>query len=241
MDNQEQASLRHSDAETLSSWQEFKAFLGPTRSMYELHRLVGFPLFAVSIKLGIKPNYLTVLSLIIGLAGAFPFLLDSYIWNIVGILLVNLGLAIDTIDGPVARYQNTRSEFGVWLSALGVTVKTIAIWSCVAIGVYWERGEPTPLILGIVVLGHLFLSYHLLRANRTYDFYKYAASGSITFGSGRQVGLEIVLVGLLSLFALLSQLYIALYILAIAGAVPWIILLYRAVQSFMADESRPDI
>ena len=221
-----------------SDWQAFKADLasGDEAAPYVVHRLVGYPFFLAAIKVGIKANYVSLLSLAFSLVAAGLFLSDIYLWKIVAVAFLNLGLAVDTIDGPVARRRGEASEFGAWLSAFGMTFKTIAIWSCIAIGAYLEKDEPIALMLGIVALGHFFMSYHLMRTNLTYSFYQYA-QGAVGISRTRRMGLEASWVLLISAFALSNQLYLLLIVFAGVGALPWAILTLRAVQSYLNSDS----
>ena len=221
-----------------STYQTFKSALssGDKALPYVLHRWIGYPFFVSALQLGLKANHLTVLSLLLGIGGAALFLLDGYAWKVSGVILVNLGLGVDTVDGALARHRGEASEFGAWLSAFGVTLRTIVIWSCVAGGVYWREGEPLALILGIVVLGHLFMSYHLMRTNKTYAFYRYT-DGAVGISKTSRLGLEAGQVLFLTVFGLLNQLYLLLIVFAGVGAIPWVILLVRAWQSHVASQS----
>ena len=206
---------------------------------YVLHRILGYPFFLVAIKMGIKANYLTMLSLGFNIAAAGLFLVDQYVWRAVAGVLLNLGLAVDTIDGAVARHRNEVSEFGAWLSAQGSVLKTVAIWSCVAIGVYLATEEPLPLILGIVAVGHFSLSYHLMRTNKTYTFYRYR-NGALGLTRTGRLGFESSWIMLLSVFALVDQLNLLLIVFSGLGAVPWVVLIIRAVQSHLHQERDTD-
>lgn len=223
------------------SWNGFRKALasGDEAVPYVIHRLIGYPFFLAGVKLGVKANYMTVLSLLFSIAAAVLLLADGYLLQVYAVIFLNLGLAVDTIDGPLARHRKEASDFGAWLSALGLTIKTITIWSCLAIGVYWRETEPTALILGIIAVGHLFATYHLMRTNKTYDFYQFG-HGAVAVTKTRRLGLEMGWVSLISLFALLDRLYLLLIVFAGIGAVPWSILILRAVQSYLHKDMDSD-
>ena len=226
-----------SKTDKVTTWRALWAevWSGDPGIQYEAHRWLGYPFFFLGVRLGLRANHLTTLAAVLGLTAAPLFLAGGYSWVVAAVALLNLSLAVDTVDGPLARYRNETSEFGAWLAALGVILRTIAVWSCAALGTYWRAAEPLALVFGIIALGHLFLSYHLMITNKTYSFYRYR-EGAVAAGQRRRLGLEAGWVMLLSVFALLDQLYLLLIVFAGLGAVPWAILIVRAVQSHLHQE-----
>lgn len=65
-------------------------------------------------KINIKPNYLTVLGLLVALVAAYMFASGSLIWG--GIFLALSGF-LDIIDGAVARNNNSTTKFGGFLDS----------------------------------------------------------------------------------------------------------------------------
>jgi len=65
-------------------------------------------------KINIKPNYLTILGLLVALVAAYMFASGSLIWG--GIFLALSGF-LDIIDGAVARNNNSTTKFGGFLDS----------------------------------------------------------------------------------------------------------------------------
>jgi len=90
---------------------------------------------AVALRLGLTPNVVTVVSLLIGLAAAWCFALGSYGWLLAGAVLLQVSLVVDCVDGEVARYTRRFSALGGWLDAVGDRVKEFAVYAGLAAGV----------------------------------------------------------------------------------------------------------
>ncbi len=103
------------------------------------------------LKLGLSPNMITMVSMVIGLIAAGFFALGSYQFGIIGALLFQLSVVIDCCDGEVARLTFSESPFGQELDIWADNVVHMAIFAGIASGAYlhghWE-GMNLPLILG---------------------------------------------------------------------------------------------
>ena len=115
---------------------------------YNLHRLIGFPFYVVAIRLGVRANYLTVLAFLFRLVAVVLLLNTNHLWRVAGVLFMNIGLGVDCIDGPVARYNKEVSNFGEWLAAQLVAMKWAMLWSSISIGTYFQTNDPKMLIFG---------------------------------------------------------------------------------------------
>ncbi len=73
-----------------------------------------------ALNLKLKPNFVTVLSFLVGVFAAIEFSRSNYIS---GAILLQLSLILDCVDGEVARYTKQFSRFGAWLDALSDRVK----------------------------------------------------------------------------------------------------------------------
>ena len=65
------------------------------------------PFINICIKLGIKPNVLSFLGLLIVIIGCYLFLNNI---KTLGALIIFIGSAIDGLDGPLARKTNMMSK-----------------------------------------------------------------------------------------------------------------------------------
>ena len=84
------------------------------------------------VRLGVRPNTITLLATLVGLAGAAALALPSHALQVAGALLFVLSTILDGCDGEVARLSLTSSEFGRRLDLLGDNVVNAAVF--VAIG-----------------------------------------------------------------------------------------------------------
>jgi hypothetical protein len=73
-----------------------------------------------ALNLKLKPNFVTVVSFLVGVFAAIEFSRSNYIS---GALLLQISLILDCVDGEVARYTKQFSRFGAWLDALSDRVK----------------------------------------------------------------------------------------------------------------------
>jgi phosphatidylglycerophosphate synthase len=97
---------------------------------------------------GVTPSQVTILSMLIGLAGAPLFISAHWAWQTIGALLFLLHSIIDGCDGELARlkFQETRS--GGLLDFWGDNIVHAAVFGCIAVG--WALSSLTtwPLWLG---------------------------------------------------------------------------------------------
>ena len=107
------------------------------------------------IKLGISPNAITIISMLIGLGGAACFAVGSYKLGIIGALLFQLSVIVDCCDGEVARLTFTESPFGQELDIIADNVVHMASFAGIAWGGYlqgpWQHSL-LPLVLGLSLI-----------------------------------------------------------------------------------------
>ena len=92
-------------------------------------RRLSKPITAISVKLGISPNLITFISLLVGFYAAYLFAESQYL---AGALLFQLSLIIDCSDGEVARYSRKFSDFGRWFDASTDRVKEYVVYAALA-------------------------------------------------------------------------------------------------------------
>lgn len=120
-----------------------------------LNRKVSVVLTHLFLRLGLSPNAITVLSLVIGLLAAAAIAVGSYAAGILGALLFQLSAIIDCCDGEVARLTHTESAFGEQLDLVADNIVHIAVFAAVAWAVYLREAALHPLVLGAAaVLGN---------------------------------------------------------------------------------------
>jgi phosphatidylglycerophosphate synthase len=87
-----------------------------------------------AVRRGIQANAVTVLSALIGVAGAVSFAFGTYPALVLGALLLQVSIVLDCVDGEIARVTRTRSPFGAWLDAATDRLKEYAALAGLAIG-----------------------------------------------------------------------------------------------------------
>lgn len=122
------------------------------------------------LQIGMSPNAITVVSMMIGLAAAGCFATGSYTVGLLGALFFQLSVIIDCCDGEVARLTFAESRFGQELDIWADNVVHMAIFAGIAWGAYlhgpWQ-GTSLPLILGLAAVAANGLSLGLVNRART--------------------------------------------------------------------------
>ena len=94
---------------------------------------VSYPFALLFNKMGMHPNFVTILNGLFGIAGAVLFIFNNLICTIVGIFLVIMCAILDCADGQVARMSHKGSLFGRTLDGLIDSVVYISIYVCLGI------------------------------------------------------------------------------------------------------------
>ena len=102
-----------------------KGELGLMRWSQKVRGVILTPLLSYLEKISIKPDHITVLSLITGLSSAALF----YFSNTVALLMIFVHVLLDSIDGPLARHTGKSSNKGSFAdSAVDQTVLAAIIF-----------------------------------------------------------------------------------------------------------------
>lgn len=89
-------------------------------------------------KHGVKPNTVTILSIISGVIGAVFFVFHNIWLTIAGILLEILAAIFDCADGQVARITHKGSRFGRFFDGFGDSVVYTSIYIAISIRIMSE-------------------------------------------------------------------------------------------------------
>lgn len=109
------------------------------------------PIAAGLARIGVSPGVVTVVGLIVTIVGA-ALIAAGYLFA--GALTAAIGVALDALDGPLARKLGTASERGAFLDTMSDRFGEIAVW--VGLSVYLGE-EPRLLVLCIVALAFSLL------------------------------------------------------------------------------------
>ena len=128
-------------------------------------RLIGCidPIGNLFVRIGLKPNQITILSLVFGIACAVCYMKQMFF---AGSILLLISAVLDLVDGNVARKTNRKSDFGAVLDwiidkyvdgivLLGIGLSGTAIISqFVAVPAYTDSA-----IVGLAIIGSLMNTF----------------------------------------------------------------------------------
>jgi phosphatidylglycerophosphate synthase len=91
-----------------------------------INRHISLPISWALSRTKILPNHVTLMALVLALAGAATIASGGYVAGIAGMLLVQLGSIIDGCDGELARLRFQFSRVGQWLDTTVDDVANLA-------------------------------------------------------------------------------------------------------------------
>lgn len=121
-----------------------RARLDPGKSSYQsnnlwsylvVRRLSYYPTW-LFLRLGASANQVTAISAISGLIGCGLLASGIYGAMIVGALLINLYDLLDHVDGNIARYNKSTSNYGKFIDSLTGACMTVLIFISAGVGVF---------------------------------------------------------------------------------------------------------
>lgn len=109
----------------------------------------------LALQLGLSADFVTGLMILVGL-GAVATVSIPGLWSaIAGVLLIQLYLGLDCVDGEVARARNTIGARGVYLDRLGHYLVEAGL--LVALGIRASDGALEPVVIGLLAaIGVMF-------------------------------------------------------------------------------------
>jgi len=85
-------------------------------------RPIGLVFALMWIKIGVTPNFVTILSMFLGAGAGFCFYHTELCWNVCGVVLLMLANFCDSTDGQMARLTNHKTMIGRMLDGLASDV-----------------------------------------------------------------------------------------------------------------------
>ncbi len=108
----------------------------------------------------ISPNFVSVVSFLVCLAGAFLFGLGEYLWTVIAGVLVQIASVLDGCDGEIARLKFKGSPFGAWLDTIMDRYADVAIAAGITYGYWLAHPHPAVWLIGIAAMsGFVLASY----------------------------------------------------------------------------------
>ncbi|MCP6719467.1 MAG: CDP-alcohol phosphatidyltransferase family protein [Patescibacteria group bacterium] len=97
--------------------------------------------------LKLKPHFITALSFLAGIIGGYFYLKTQFL---LGSFLFFLFYVLDNVDGEVARYLKTSSNFGAWLDIITGHLLYPYLFITLGLGIYLQTKMFQFVILGIM-------------------------------------------------------------------------------------------
>ena len=128
-----------------------------TEEWVDIHftRKIGLLIALACRKLHIRPNTVTIISIVLGLAAAVMFYYSDVYHNIIGVLLLMTANFCDSADGQLARLTNSKSELGRILDGLAGDIWFVGIYTALCLRMTIGEGaiESIYLKIGCWLLG----------------------------------------------------------------------------------------
>ena len=92
----------------------------------KIMRPLSFYITRLFLLLSISANQASVIGFIFTLMGSIMLATGIYIYMVIAVLLINIGILIDYVDGNIARYHNKPTYYGTFIDGIfGVTMYTM--------------------------------------------------------------------------------------------------------------------
>jgi len=117
-----------------------------------INRPISLSLTRLFLRLGVRPNPLSVVCLAIGIASCWFIAQGGYFYSFLGAFLFNFASIFDGCDGEVARLTWRTSKFGGYVDAVGDAVIFVLFFACLPVGLYRRSHRPVWLVLGGLAL-----------------------------------------------------------------------------------------
>jgi len=164
-------------------------------------------------KMGLTPNQLTLIGLLISLTGAYFFAHGS---QQIAALVLLFGSLVDALDGTLARLTGKSSRFGAFLDSTFDRISDGAVLFGIACGrlVKWE-------IAAIALIGSYLVSYERCRA-------ELAGSGTLAVGIAERAERLLIII----ITALFKRVDIGVYTVAVLAWITTFQRLWEAKKEF---------
>lgn len=104
-------------------------------------RPIGLAFALMWIKIGVTPNFVTILSMFLGAGAGFCFYHTELLWNVCGVVLLMLANFCDSTDGQMARLTNHKTLIGRMLDGFASDVWYFFCYLAIALRM-WHQDIP---------------------------------------------------------------------------------------------------
>jgi len=117
----------------------------------------------------ITPNQLTLVSFVIGMAGAACLIKGRPLFFAWGGILAQVSAIVDCADGMLARARDQKTDFGAYLDLILDRVLEFFLMMSYTLGYFFYAGRLDLLILGLGTIGLYFLQTSLYYLIKSYE------------------------------------------------------------------------
>ena len=110
-----------------------------------LSRLFTFILIKISPR--VTPNQVSMLSFVVTILAAIFFMMPNWWLRVFGVILLQIGFALDCSDGEIARIKNMSSKFGAWLDSISDRIKEMIMFGALTY-FWWSENH---MVFGVVI------------------------------------------------------------------------------------------
>lgn len=103
-------------------------------------RKASFPLTFVAINMGLTSNEVSILSIFVTIVASVFFAMEKSVFTSLAVVLVNLWLILDCVDGNIARCKSEKTIYGEFIDDLGGYFTVAFIYFSLGVYVYKNGG-----------------------------------------------------------------------------------------------------
>lgn len=205
-----------------ASFELFEACRKPMDGMISrnINRHISILVSKRLVSTGVTPNQISILTFLLGIAGAWSVAQGGYFWSLLGAFLFQWNSILDGCDGELARVRYQHSKLGQWLDTVFDDVSNVLFYGGLAIGAAAHSQVRIFVPCGIVAMAATLLTmaqyYTELVRLGSGDFY------AIQWGIDKAP--RGVVAKIVALFerVLKKDFFIFLFLcMAVAGVLPW--------------------
>ena len=143
---------------------EYRSSLKPPETEEFINQVLNRPAAFIAAKifarLGAGPNFVTMVSMLLGVSSGVFFSRGNQPSVLIGALLLQGMVILDCADGQLARMQNKSSQFGKTIDGLCDIFTHFSVFYGTAFALYSITGSMLPFVLAL--LSHLSFYLHII-------------------------------------------------------------------------------
>ena len=139
-----------------------------------LNKRISIPISLKLAPLGIHPNYLTAVNMVVGFLSAVFLFFDNYPMTVLGGLFFQMASVFDGVDGEVAKFTFKFSEFGSWLDTFSDNMTLLLFLGASS----WLFFHHTGGLQAVVIIVCLFAGVATMFGAMIFYLRRYSDSGS---------------------------------------------------------------